>query len=55
MAKALAAAGYRTAEITTIIHPFAKTGHARSRARNAVEHRLALRDDRIFPTIPVLN
>jgi len=53
MAQALAHAGYRVSEITTIIHPFAKTGAARSRARNAVTRRLALRDDQFRPTIPI--
>jgi hypothetical protein len=53
MAMALAREGYRPAEITTITHPFARTGAARSRARNAVVARLALRDDTIVPTIAI--
>jgi hypothetical protein len=52
MAKALHSAGYSPAEITTVIHPFAR-GAERTKARLAVAKRVALREDMIIADVHV--
>jgi len=51
MAKALASAGYKPAEITTIIKPFARPGKPRARARNTINRHLdAKSKEQLYPT-----
>jgi len=50
MVKALISAGYSASQIATIVHPFA-TGAERRRARNAIQKRIDLGEDR-FSIVP---